>query len=137
MPKFYPHKKLSENLEELLDLTLSKLYLLPDSNNPWAVLVPKRMKKDGAFVKEIHELSNDDQITLIKEITNISEFMESEFAADKMNVGALGNMVPQLHIHIIARFKNDKAWPGAIWGTPPGSDREKIADFRSKFSGFR
>ena len=109
---FSLHKTLEKDLVFVKELTLSSLFILPDEENPWAVLVPKRPD-----IKEIHELSEKDQVTLMKEITLVSSAMQEEFSADKMNIGALGNMVPQLHIHIICRFKNDRAWPGAIWGT--------------------
>ncbi|MDB2447459.1 HIT family protein [bacterium] len=119
---FKLHETLEKDLVEIGKLGLCSLYMLPDSDNPWAVIVPEL-----EAVREMHELSESDQITLMKEITRVSSFMQAEFKADKMNVGALGNMVPQLHIHIICRFEGDKAWPGAIWGSKLGQDKEMIS----------
>jgi diadenosine tetraphosphate (Ap4A) HIT family hydrolase len=67
-------------------------------------------------IRELHELSEKDQQQLIAESSFVSARMQDIFQADKMNVAALGNMVPQLHVHIIARFENDPAWPNPIWG---------------------
>lgn len=111
------------------ELDLCEVRLLPDSDNPWIVLVPKR-----AEIKEIYQLKEEEQGTLMGEIVKISETMAELFSPDKMNVGALGNMVPQLHIHIICRFKEDRAWPGAIWGTPCGEDQAKIDDTIDRIS---
>ena len=117
---FSLHKTLEKDLVFVKDLSLSSLFILPDEENPWAILVPKRPD-----IKEIHELSEKDQMILMKEITLVSSAMQEEFSADKMNIGALGNMVPQLHIHVICRFRQDRAWPGAIWGT---SSKSRLFD---------
>ena len=85
-----------------------------DANHPWVILVPQR-----ANIREIHELSDADQVQLIRESSRVSRTMAELFKADKMNVAALGNMVPQLHIHHIARFQNDAAWPNPVWGKYP------------------
>jgi len=92
-------------------LSLCEVRLQTDANFPWLVLVPQRES-----VREIHGLSEVDQQTLMREISFVSTRLEELTGAEKINVAALGNMVPQLHIHIIARFKNDLAWPGPIWG---------------------
>lgn len=109
---FNLHPTLKKDLKFIGDLTLSAVYQLPSSDNPWLVLVPKVNS-----ITEWFELSTDQQLTLTKEVNFLAEFLKQEFAADKINIGALGNIVPQLHIHIIARFKNDKSWPGSIWGS--------------------
>lgn len=85
-----------------------------DSTYPWFILVPRR---EG--IREIHELSEEDQRQLIREISSFSSFIQESFGAEKMNVAALGNMVPQLHIHVIARYASDPAWPGPVWGKVP------------------
>lgn len=122
---FKLNEKLESDLVYLSTLKLSQLFLLPDSDNPWFVLVPKVEN-----IKEFHHLSQNEQEELLKEINLVSTFLEQEFSPDKLNIGSLGNMVPQLHIHIIARFKGDKAWPGAIWGAKAGKDLEVIENWR-------
>ena len=82
-----------------------------DARYPWLILVPRQ-----ADLREMHDLSNADQMRLMTDITHISQAMQTAWQADKVNVAALGNMVPQLHIHIIMRYRDDAAWPGPIWG---------------------
>ena len=94
---------------------LCQIRVMRASNYPWVILVPK---VDG--VREQYELSDDQQILLARDIATISRKLQTAFQATKMNVAALGNMVPQLHIHIIARFEGDPAWPNPVWGTPAG-----------------
>lgn len=120
---FELHPTLKKDLIEVCDLEVSKLMLLPDTENPWAVLVPMREN-----IKELHELSWDDQLLLLKEINEVSTFFNRKFCPKKINIGALGNMVAQLHIHIIARYEGDRAWPGAIWGTSSSKEAHKISD---------
>jgi diadenosine tetraphosphate (Ap4A) HIT family hydrolase len=122
---FILHEQLERDLIFLCKLDLSRLFLLPDSNNPWVILVPEVKN-----IKEIHQLSSTQQGQLMKEINTLSLILEKEYSPDKLNIAALGNMVPQLHIHIICRYKNDKAWPGAIFGVPHGEDEEKIEYIR-------
>ena len=83
-----------------------------DSRFPWLILVPER---EGA--REIHELTPADRAVLIEEIARVGEVMARLFQPDKLNVGALGNIVPQLHVHVVARFAADPAWPGPVWGS--------------------
>lgn len=92
-------------------LSLSDLLLMNNKNFPWFILVPNRKN-----ITEIFELNKKDQLQLWHEISEISEFTKKHFNADKINIAALGNKVPQLHIHIIARFKTDLAWPNPVWG---------------------
>ena len=82
-----------------------------DSNYPWFILVPKR---DG--VKEIFELSKGDRIQLEIEVSAIAKAIKTNFSAKKINIATLGNIVSQLHIHIVARFENDPSWPKPVWG---------------------
>jgi len=82
-----------------------------DSRYPWLILVPRRPDKS-----EIHQLSKPDQALLLEEIMAASEVLEIKYAPQKINVGALGNIVSQLHIHIVARNEGDAAWPGPVWG---------------------
>tara|TARA_B110000438_G_scaffold235007_1_gene231584 strand:- start:209 stop:544 length:336 start_codon:yes stop_codon:yes gene_type:complete len=82
-----------------------------DSNYPWFILVPRRLN-----ITEIYQLSNEDRFELDYETNFISEILANYFKADKMNIAALGNIVSQLHIHIIVRKKTDLLWPETIWG---------------------
>jgi len=90
---------------------LSLLLLLNDSNYPWFILVPQR-----DHLREIHQLSETDQQLLMRESSALSRCIENSFNADKINIAALGNMVPQLHIHHIVRYTSDVAWPAPVWG---------------------
>ncbi|MFC3052045.1 HIT domain-containing protein [Kordiimonas pumila] len=112
--EFSLHSQLAADTFEVGTFTLSRVLLMNDSNYPWLILVPAR-----AGVREMHELAEADQQQLMYEITHTSKALEALTGADKMNVAALGNMVPQLHVHIIARFKADPAWPGPVWGKVP------------------
>ncbi len=96
------------------DFPLCLLLTMNDSNFPWFVLVPKR---DG--VRELYELSDTDRAQFMAESTYTARQLALEFAADKMNIAALGNITPQLHIHHIVRYKNDPAWPAPVWGKLP------------------
>jgi diadenosine tetraphosphate (Ap4A) HIT family hydrolase len=85
-----------------------------DRSVPWLILVPER-----PGVTEIHELSPDDRTLLIEEISRASHTILRLYGPEKINIGMLGNIVSQLHIHVIARYKADRAWPDPIWGTGP------------------
>jgi diadenosine tetraphosphate (Ap4A) HIT family hydrolase len=93
-------------------LELCELRLMKDGDCSWFVLVPMRDK-----VIEWCDLSPSDQILLTKEIDFVCQNLKRFDKPDKINIGALGNMVPQFHIHVIARYNHDRAWPGAIWNT--------------------
>lgn len=93
---------------------LSRLLLMQDANYPWCILVPDRLD-----VSEIHALSAADQHALMDESVALSRAMMTAFQPHKLNIAALGNMVPQLHIHHIARYRNDRAWPAPVWGKLP------------------
>jgi diadenosine tetraphosphate (Ap4A) HIT family hydrolase len=93
------------------DMALSKLILVDNSLFPWVILVPKRNN-----VSEIIDLNNEDRILLLDEISLVSKKMQQIFKPDKLNIAALGNIVPQLHVHVIARYTQDKAWPQPVFG---------------------
>ena len=114
---FELHPRLAQDSIVIGEFDLSLLLLSRDANYPWCILVPKR---EDIF--EIHHLSEDEQLQLIRESCRLSEVMTSVFDADKMNVAALGNVVRQLHIHHIARFTDDPAWPQPIWGKLPATE---------------
>jgi diadenosine tetraphosphate (Ap4A) HIT family hydrolase len=93
------------------DLALSSVLLLNDARFPWFVLVPRI---DGA--SEITDLSEEQAVQLMQEIRIATRVMMELSKPDKVNVGALGNIVAQLHVHVIGRFRSDPAWPGPVWG---------------------
>lgn len=111
---FELNERLITDTIEIGKMELSVLLLMNDRSLPWLILVPRR---DGT--KEIHELPPGDRSLLIEEISVVSDAIARLFNPDKINVGALGNLVPQLHVHVIGRFRGDRAWPGPIWGTGP------------------
>lgn len=108
---FALHQQLATDTVDLGHFCLSKALLMQDANYPWVILVPERES-----VRELFELHADDQKMLLHEMTTLSQAMCEAFQADKMNVATLGNMVPQLHIHLIVRYMDDAAWPKPVWG---------------------
>ncbi|MET0068091.1 MAG: HIT family protein [Candidatus Thiodiazotropha sp.] len=108
---FQLHPQLRQDCEYLGRFPLSHLLWMRDANYPWAILVPERED-----VQEIHQLSDDDQVQLIRESSGLSRIMARHFQAHKMNLGALGNLVPQLHLHHVVRYRSDPAWPAPVWG---------------------
>lgn len=108
---FELHPQLAADCETIADTALCRVLLSKDRRYPWVVLVPRQPD-----LKELHDLNAQDRATLIEELAHISQAMQAEWQADKTNVAALGNMVPQLHIHVVMRFETDAAWPGPIWG---------------------
>ncbi len=108
---FQLHPRLQADSLAITELQLCELRLLNDSQYPWFILVPKRPD-----ITEIYQLSETDQQLLQQESSLIAKTMAELFKADKMNIAAIGNMVPQLHIHHIARYKTDIAWPAPVWG---------------------
>ena len=95
----------------VVEWPLSLVLLSLDANYPWCILVPRR-----AGIREIYELNDSDREQLLRESCALGEVMMQLFEGDKLNVAALGNMVPQLHLHHIVRFEGDEAWPGPVWG---------------------
>jgi diadenosine tetraphosphate (Ap4A) HIT family hydrolase len=114
MAKFEVNEALLTDSYFICDLALSKLYLKSDKENPWFVLVPR--KPD---LVELMELNGEDQGLLMEEVTIVSEFLKLYYHPYKINIGSLGNIVRQLHFHVIARFQEDRAWPAPIWGSAP------------------
>ena len=105
------HPQLRKETIEIVVLRLSRVLLLNDSRFQWLILVP-----DRPSVTELHTLNAADQMILMSELTVCSRVLESLYRPDKINIGALGNLVPQLHIHVVARFQTDAAWLGPVWG---------------------
>ncbi|MDU9406437.1 HIT domain-containing protein [Pseudomonas sp. zfem001] len=96
------------------DFPLCRLLLMNDSNYPWFILVPRREE-----VSELFQLDADDQRQLWQETTLLAETLKDIFEADKMNVAMLGNVVSQLHMHVIVRRREDASWPAPVWGRHP------------------
>lgn len=111
MSDFALHPQLKADTSPVLQLGLSDLLLMNDARFPWLILVPRR-----ADMTEIIDLAPADRDALFGEIVSVSEALRSATACDKLNVAALGNQTPQLHVHVIARFRGDAAWPGPVWG---------------------
>lgn len=111
---FALHPRLAEDTAPVTDLPLCAVRLMNDARWPWLILVPRR---EGA--RELHGLSTADRAAAMDEIALASAVLERLYAPDKLNVGALGNLVPQLHIHVVGRFQGDPAWPGPVWGSGP------------------
>lgn len=111
---FTLHPTLARDTVLVFKLSLCRVLLMKDYRFPWLILVPERDS-----VREIHELSQADRAQLVEEIARASEVLTQLFQPDKVNVGALGNVVPQLHVHVVARFASDPAWPGPVWGSGP------------------
>ena len=93
------------------DLALSSVLLMDDARFPWFILVPRR-----PGLTELTDLSDEDAATLMSETRIATRVVLDLARPDKVNVGALGNLVPQLHVHVIGRFRSDPAWPGPVWG---------------------
>ncbi|TGD95851.1 HIT domain-containing protein [Methylobacterium nonmethylotrophicum] len=111
MTDFALDPRLAADTIALGDLALSSVLLLNDKRFPWLVLVPRR---DG--VSELTDLSREDAALLMEETRLAVGVMQGLARPDKVNVGALGNVVAQMHVHVIGRFRSDPAWPGPVWG---------------------
>lgn len=109
--EFVLHPQLTNDCVVLMELPLSQLLLCNDSAFPWFILVPKVNN-----IQDIYQLDWQDQQQLLNESSMLSEVLMQEFKGDKMNVAALGNVVPQLHLHHIVRYKADPCWPKPVWG---------------------
>ncbi len=105
------HPQLQKDCLVVGRFALCRLLLLRDANYPWFVLVP-----DRDAISEIYQLSDVDQQLLLRESTTLSRALVAAFAPDKLNIAALGNVVPQLHLHHVVRYKSDPAWPAPVWG---------------------
>lgn len=111
---FELHPQLAADTVPIVTWPLSEVLLINDANYPWLVLVPARED-----LRDFDDLAPDDLHRASEETVRASKALKAAFAPDKINVGALGNVVPQLHIHVIARFIDDAAWPQPIWGVVP------------------
>ena len=114
MSSFSLDPKLAADTTELTRWSLSRVLLMNDSNFPWLVLVPER-----PGLVDFHDLASADLAEATAEIVRASQALQTVFQPHKLNVAALGNVVRQLHIHIVARFTSDAAWPRPVWGVVP------------------
>jgi diadenosine tetraphosphate (Ap4A) HIT family hydrolase len=118
------HPQLAADTVPVGDLALSRVLLANDANFPWLILVPRR----GGLV-ELIDLENAAQVQLLGEVATSARVLKSITECEKLNIAALGNQVPQLHVHVIARRHSDTAWPKPVWGTaPPAAYDPKIRD---------
>jgi diadenosine tetraphosphate (Ap4A) HIT family hydrolase len=120
------HSQLKKDTIDIGDLPLCKVLVIKDAHYPWLLLVPRR---EGAV--EIIDLDEVAQAQLMTEISRVSRALKEVTKCDKLNVAALGNLVPQLHVHVIARRTSDAAWPRPVWGVMPplAHDAEEVQNF--------
>lgn len=111
MPEFVLDKRLAATTVHLCDLPVSRLLVMDDARYPWLILVPRR-----AHLTEWHELEPVDRVMVSEEVATVSCGLKALTGCHKINVANLGNVVPQLHIHVIARNPGDPSWPGPVWG---------------------
>lgn len=134
MTDFELHPQLVADTVSVATWPLCEVLLMDDANYPWLILVPRR-----AGLRDFHDLLPGDRVMAGEEIARASRALVALFDPVKMNVAALGNAVPQLHIHIVARYDSDPAWPGPIWGVVPAKPydaaarEERMAALRGAF----
>ncbi|MCU1722359.1 HIT family protein [Pseudomonas sp. 5P_5.1_Bac1] len=121
--------RLEQDTYALGDFPLCRLLLSKDANYPWFILVPRR-----ADISEVFQLDDNEREQLWKETNFLSETLKHCFAADKMNVAALGNVVSQLHMHVIVRRRDDVAWPAPVWGNKPAIEysSDQLSEVRQR-----
>lgn len=136
MPEFQIDPRLTNDSIAIDDWEHCHIRLMNDSRYPWLLLIPRR-----AELKDMHDLHEETRNGVYQEIDQASRALMRATDAYKMNVASLGNMVPQLHIHVIARFTSDAAWPGPVWGVgqaspyAPKDAEELIAKFAQALKG--
>ena len=108
---FQLHERLQQDCISIGRFDLCQILMMNDSQFPWFILVPEK-----AGIREIYQLSLTERRTLTEESSYLAENLALLYKADKMNIAAIGNLVPQLHLHHIVRYQTDKAWPAPIWG---------------------
>jgi diadenosine tetraphosphate (Ap4A) HIT family hydrolase len=124
--------RLAADTHEIGDGALSRVLLMDDARFPWLILVPRI-----AGARELFDLDATDRASLLGELDGVGRALESLLRPDKTNIAALGNVVPQLHVHVIARYTTDAAWPRPVWGEgervryEPAALAERLDAFRS------
>ncbi len=116
------NSKLAADTFLVCDLKISRLLLMNDANYLWFILVPREPN-----LTEVTDLPFSDQIEVLREINLMARILKEELSAEKLNIAALGNVVKQLHIHVIGRFENDIAFPKPVWGAAPAKAYEEAA----------
>lgn len=135
MTTWHLHPQLADDTVPVLELGLSEVRLMDDANHPWLVLVPR-----VADAVELIDLDGDQRRQLTDEIDRSSRVLKALYKPHKLNIAALGNLVPQLHVHVIARYTDDIAWPRPVWGSAtarphaPEQLVERINALRAAFS---
>ena len=133
---FELHARLQQDCFAVGRFALCRVLLMNDANYPWFVLVPQRPD-----VREIHDLNAPDRLQLMTESCAFAVAMARAYEPDKLNVASLGNVVPQLHVHHIARYRDDPAWPAPVWGVVAprpyaGDERHaRLARLRAALTG--
>ncbi|NBN79996.1 HIT domain-containing protein [Microvirga tunisiensis] len=125
MIRFDLNPRLEGDSLPVADLPLCAVRLMKDANYPWLLLIPRQ-----SDLVEITDLAPEDRLQLMTEIATCAETLKGITGCDKINIGALGNVVSQLHVHVIARFRSDAAWPGPVWGAAPATPYEPAAQER-------
>jgi len=133
---FTLHPQLAADTIEVARWDCCRVLLMNDASYPWLILVPQR-----TGLRDLHQLAPDDLALVTAEVVRASRALETLFQPDKINIAAIGNMVPQLHIHVVARYETDAAWPRPVWGVAPAVPyaeaalAERIAALRGAFGG--
>jgi diadenosine tetraphosphate (Ap4A) HIT family hydrolase len=123
-PAFTLHPQLAADGIEITRWPLSLVLLMDEARFPWLILVPQR-----SGLRDLHDVAPAERGALMEEIARAGGLMQSVFKADKINTAALGNQVPQLHVHVIARFTSDAAWPNPIWSV---GERRRMSETERK-----
>lgn len=132
---FILHPRLQANCLFLADWSLSRVLLMNDRRFPWLVLVPRR-----PATIELHDLESRDRCVLTEEMARAGRLLKTATGSEKINLGALGNIVPQLHVHVVGRRPDDAAWPGPVWGSglsipyPDSTSGELLAKLRRELA---
>jgi len=135
MTHWHLDARLADDTAPVCDLKLCEVRLMDDANHPWLVLVPK-----VADAVELIDLGATQREQLSAEIDVAARVLKALFKPDKLNVAALGNLVPQLHVHVIARYTHDIAWPRPVWGAanarpyPPEQLVERVRLLQARFA---
>ncbi|MBC8339750.1 MAG: HIT domain-containing protein [Rhodospirillales bacterium] len=135
MIKFSLHPQLAESTLDLGPLPLSEARINNDSRFPWIILIPR-----GKGLVGLHDLGTGDLQVMMLEIRDMSRLLVEAYSPDRINVGALGNIVPQLHVHVIARFETDPVWPNPVWGAgspvPYDEESPELGKIRDAFKNY-
>lgn len=135
MNQFVVHPKIAGTSAVIGDLPLCRVLLANERRYPWLMLLPR------TDIDEICDLPEADQMQLIRESAAASQAIRTLFKPDKLNIGALGNLVRQLHYHVVGRWTTDASWPGPVWGKPldhpyaPEDMAREVARFRAALAG--